>query len=226
MLAAQLEQHKGRLAVAIAARDRADADCTAAKAERAAAERDREAAEKVLAEVVTQLDDMERQQDATQPMHLPASAAGYALELQEEPDDLEPAAADDGEQLPSPAAQRLSRDPRLAAGGSGGLEDLPPGGAAAAQLPSGEGGMAAADDHMPVLADSPVEGAAVGMALTELVHEPSVPELKQTPLSDRTYAHLPSLASSRILERFSAALLEFSDLVGRFEVSWRDLMIA
>ena len=113
LLAAQLEQNRGRLAVALAARDRADADCAAAKAERVAAERDREAAEKVLADVVVQLDEVERQQEAPPP-------AFTALALHLAPQEVSDAGPGrvEGQEQPLHAAQVpwFSRDPRLSTG--------------------------------------------------------------------------------------------------------------
>ncbi|BDA47202.1 probable histone-lysine N-methyltransferase 2A at N-terminal half [Coccomyxa sp. Obi] len=117
LLAAQLEQNRGRLAMALAARDRADAECAAAKAERVAAERDREAAEKVLADVVVQLEELERHQEAlpppsqTQECLLPPPDAADPRPGTWDGQELLPNAADRGTQ-----PTRFSRDPRLSAG--------------------------------------------------------------------------------------------------------------
>ncbi len=191
LLAHQLEQHKGRLAVALAARDRADADCAAAKAERAAAERDREAAEKVLAEVVTQLDEMERREDGAappadeppplaqpSPLLLPHPEVQYIRQPEGELD-LIAAAVENGEPT-SPAAQRPSRDPRLAAGDVELPEAGSPAGASPEPEPAGGGG-AAADDHMPALADSPREAGAPELALAEPAAPSPEPEAQPLP---------------------------------------------
>lgn len=150
--AAQLEQQRERLAIALAARDRADAECAAAKAERAAAERDREAADKVLDEFVTRINELEQQQqDNPLPLaHLdahahapptpaapaPAGAAPGPVPAAAEPAAEEAAKGDgpmdadgwagaDATAAAAPPA-RPSRDPRMAARSSRGALELPP----------------------------------------------------------------------------------------------------
>ncbi|CAL8472343.1 g11886 [Coccomyxa elongata] len=150
LLAAQLEQNRGRLAMALAARDRADAECAAAKAERVAAERDREAAEKVLADVVVQLDELERQQEAPPP--LPEPQAQALLMPPSEATDEGPGAWDSQEQPPhageaAAAPQRLSRDPRLS------TRTLAPAGLRPADAPPADDGWAVDDSYTSALPD-------------------------------------------------------------------------
>lgn len=180
-MAAQLEQNRGRLAMALAARDRADAECAAAKAERVAAERDREAAEKVLADVVVQLDELERQQEAPPPSPEPQAQASLMPPLEAMDDG--PGAWDNEEQPPhagdvAAAPQRFSRDPRLSTG------TLAPAGSRLADALAADDGWAVDDSYTSALPDlSDQADAAPGAAESPALPAEGLPAL--------TYVHLP-----------------------------------